>query len=87
MAIKSDSYLGSLFGLEGKTIVVTGAGGGIGLAISGGLRRAGGVLSYCASGSNSWEMGTPSTWDSPYSSMSVTVRCRSSIRDTEPRHT
>ena len=34
MAIKSDSYLASLFGLEGKTIVVTGAGGGIGLAIS-----------------------------------------------------
>ena len=41
MAIKSDSYLGSLFGLEGKTIVVTGAGGGIGLAISEGLLRAG----------------------------------------------
>ena len=41
MAIKSDSYLGALFGLEGKTIVVTGAGGGIGLAISEGLLRAG----------------------------------------------
>ena len=47
MAIKSDSYLGSLFGLEGKTIVVTGAGGGIGLAISEGLLRAGAEVAMC----------------------------------------
>ena len=47
MAIKSDSYLGALFGLEGKTIVVTGAGGGIGLAISEGLLRAGAEVAMC----------------------------------------
>lgn len=47
MAIKSDSYLASLFGLEGKTIVVTGAGGGIGLAISEGLLRAGAEVALC----------------------------------------
>ena len=47
MAIKSDSYLTSLFGLEGKTIVVTGAGGGIGLAISEGLLRAGAEVALC----------------------------------------
>lgn len=47
MAIKSDSYLTSLFGLEGKSIVVTGAGGGIGLAISEGLLRAGAEVALC----------------------------------------
>ena len=47
MAIKRASYLASLFGLEGKTIVVTGAGGGIGLAISEGLLRAGAEVALC----------------------------------------
>lgn len=40
-------YLNSVFGLEGKTIMVTGAGGGIGLAISEGLAYAGAEVALC----------------------------------------
>lgn len=40
-------YLQSLFGLEGKTILITGAAGGIGSAISRGLARAGGEVALC----------------------------------------
>lgn len=42
-----NTYLQSLFGLEGKTILVTGAAGGIGAAISRGLARAGAVVALC----------------------------------------
>lgn len=42
-----NAYLQSLFGLEGKTILVTGAAGGIGAAISRGLARAGGEVALC----------------------------------------
>jgi len=45
--MNSTSYLHSLFSLEGKTIVVTGAGGGIGLAMSEGLAYAGGEVALC----------------------------------------
>ena len=38
------AYLHSVFGLEGKTILVTGAAGGIGSAISRGLASAGGEV-------------------------------------------
>lgn len=41
------TYLQSLFSLEGKTILVTGAAGGIGTAISRGLARAGGEVALC----------------------------------------
>ncbi len=41
------TYLQSLFGLEGKTILITGAAGGIGTAISRGLARAGGEVVLC----------------------------------------
>lgn len=41
------TYLQSLFSLEGKTILVTGAAGGIGTAISRGLARAGGQVALC----------------------------------------
>lgn len=47
MALNPETYLNSLFGLEGKTIVVTGAGGGIGLALSEGLLRAGAEVAMC----------------------------------------
>lgn len=40
-------YLQSLFSLEGKTILITGAAGGIGAAISRGLARAGGEVALC----------------------------------------
>lgn len=40
-------YLHSLFSLEGKTILVTGAAGGIGAAISAGLARAGAEVALC----------------------------------------
>ena len=40
-------YLQSVFSLEGKTILVTGAGGGIGLAISEGLACAGAEVALC----------------------------------------
>ena len=40
-------YLQSLFGLDGKTILITGAAGGIGAAISRGLARAGGEVALC----------------------------------------
>ena len=41
------AYLHSVFGLEGKTILVTGAAGGIGSAISRGLALAGGEVALC----------------------------------------
>ena len=41
------AYLHSVFGLEGKTILVTGAAGGIGSAISRGLASAGGEVALC----------------------------------------
>lgn len=41
------TYLHSIFGLEGKTILVTGAAGGIGSAISRGLAAAGGTVALC----------------------------------------
>ena len=40
-------YLQSLFSLEGKTILITGAAGGIGAAISRGLAQAGGEVALC----------------------------------------
>ena len=40
-------YLRSLFGLDGKIILITGAAGGIGAAISQGLARAGGEVALC----------------------------------------
>ena len=42
-----NEYLASLFSLEGKTAVVTGAGGGIGGAISVGLAKAGAFVVLC----------------------------------------
>ena len=45
--MNSTNYLQSLFGLEGKVIMVTGAGGGIGLAISEGLARSGATVALC----------------------------------------
>ena len=47
MAWNPETYLNSLFGLAGKTSVVTGAGGGIGLALSEGLLRAGAEVAMC----------------------------------------
>lgn len=41
------TYLQSLFSLEGKTILITGAAGGIGAAFSRGLARAGGEVALC----------------------------------------
>lgn len=41
------TYLQTLFSLEGKTILITGAAGGIGAAISRGLARAGGETALC----------------------------------------
>lgn len=41
------TYLRNLFSLEGKTILITGAAGGIGAAISRGLARAGGETALC----------------------------------------
>lgn len=41
------TYLQSLFGLEGKTILISGAAGGIGAAISRGVVRAGGEAALC----------------------------------------
>lgn len=43
----SGAYLRSLFGLEGKSILVTGAAGGIGAAISQGLVSAGAEVALC----------------------------------------
>lgn len=45
--METNAYLNSIFGLTGKTILVTGAGGGIGLAISEGLLRAGAQVAMC----------------------------------------
>lgn len=42
-----NTYLQSLFSLEGKTILITGAAGGIGAAISRGLVKAGGEAALC----------------------------------------
>ena len=47
MALNPETYLSSIFSLKGKTILVTGAGGGIGLAISEGLLRAGAEVAMC----------------------------------------
>lgn len=44
---EQNSYLQSLFGLDGKTILVTGAAGGIGTAISKGLAMAGAEVALC----------------------------------------
>lgn len=46
-AMDSGAYLHSLFGLEGKSILVTGAAGGIGAAISRGLASAGAEVALC----------------------------------------
>lgn len=43
----SAAYLKSVFGLEGKTIMITGAGGGIGLAISEALANCGAEVALC----------------------------------------
>ena len=45
--MNAETYLNSLFGLEGKTILVTGAAGGIGSAISKGLAAAGAEVALC----------------------------------------
>ena len=45
--MEQNAYLQSLFSLEGKTILITGAAGGIGAAISRGLARAGGEVALC----------------------------------------
>ena len=45
--MEQSTYLNSVFGLTGKTILVTGAGGGIGLAISEGLANAGAEVALC----------------------------------------
>ena len=45
--METNAYLNSIFGLTGKTIVVTGAGGGLGLASSEGRRRAGAQVAMC----------------------------------------
>lgn len=46
--METEAYLQSLFGLHGKTILITGAGGGIGLAISEGLAKAGAEVALCS---------------------------------------
>lgn len=45
--METGNYLKQLFSLEGKTILITGAGGGIGLALSEGLARAGAAVALC----------------------------------------
>lgn len=45
--MEQHTYLQSLFGLEGKTILISGAAGGIGSAISLGLARAGAEVALC----------------------------------------
>ena len=41
------AYLNSVFGLKGKVILITGAAGGIGNAISRGLASVGGEVALC----------------------------------------
>ena len=41
------AYLNSVFGLKGKVMLITGAAGGIGNAISRGLAAAGGTVALC----------------------------------------
>lgn len=45
--MNTGAYLQSVFSLEGKTILVTGAAGGIGAAITRGLAKAGGEVAIC----------------------------------------
>ncbi|MDD3346718.1 SDR family NAD(P)-dependent oxidoreductase [Oscillibacter sp.] len=45
--MENGTYLKSVFGLEGKTVLVTGAAGGIGAAISEGLAYAGAEVAVC----------------------------------------
>ena len=45
--MNTGAYLKSIFGLDGKIILVTGAAGGIGSAVSRGLAAAGGTVALC----------------------------------------
>lgn len=45
--MEQHTYLQSLFGLKGKVILISGAAGGIGSAISQGLAKAGGEVALC----------------------------------------
>ena len=47
LSMDTSAYLNSVFGLNGKVILITGAAGGIGSAISRGLAAAGGTVALC----------------------------------------